>query len=343
MLRKVAIGLVGLGMIISGSAMAASDVSNSAGTQNQATAAVAVPVVAGQTTGIIINAITPNFIPANAAPVTLSGFNSRDTGRNAGAGDKKYGLWLQGAYSNIEDSTVGAGVDGDAFSGVLGLDYKLNDRMMLGVAFTYENVDLDTSTLAGAGKSESDGFGIAPYIGFSLSPQWSASATAGYSWVDYDTSRNGNTITGSFDAKRWFASGALNGSYARGNLRIMPQVGILYLNEDQDAYTESTGAAVGSTEIKLGRLSAGGRLGYVTGSVMPYVKLIGEYDFEHPDAVAIGNGTFTSDDDFGGKVGVGMDFFTARSFTGTVETSYDSLGRSELDVWTLMARLRTQF
>jgi len=357
MLRKVVIGLVGLGFMVSGAAFAASDVSNSGTKQNQVVTAQTSVIAASQTASLIAGAISNaisgglgGFVPTisvsdsgNRAPNQTTYLNSRDTGRNAGAADKPFGFWIQGAYSNLDNGTIGASADGNIVNTALGLDYKLTDRLVIGVSGLYETVDIDTGTLGGRGNLKEDGFGIAPYIGFELTPNWTANATAAYSWLSYDAKRSNNTISGSFDATRWFLNGSLDGSYAAGKIRLMPTVGIMYMEEKQDGYRDSSGGLNESNTIKIGRLSAGGKLGYAFGTFMPYVKLIGEYDFEHPDAVAIGNGTFTSAEDFGGKVGLGVNFFSAGPLSGNVEGSYDSLGRDNLDVWTISGRLRVRF
>jgi outer membrane autotransporter protein len=352
MLRKVALGLMGLGMMVSGAAFAASDVSNSGSGQGQMVTAQAAPIAASQTASLIASGIGNALGGSGGFSVTDNGtrapnqtaiLNSRDTGRNAGAGDKPFGVWIQGAYSSLDNSQAGASAEGDIINFVTGFDYKVNDRLVIGVAGVYETVDIDTNTLTGRGNVQNDGFGISPYIGYQLTPRWSANLSGGYNWLSYDSKRTNNTISGSYDATRWSVNAALNGGYSSGNIRLMPQIGVLYLEEEADAFTESNGQVNASNTIKLGRLYAGGKVGYAMGTMMPYAKLIGEYDFEHPDALAIGNGTFTNDDDVGGKVGLGVDFFSAGPLSGNVEASYDSLGRTDLDVWTISGRLRMRF
>jgi hypothetical protein len=345
MLRKVASGLAGLALLASGSAMASSVSS----TPNQAvtaqTSSQAATAAAGIISGGVSNAIGGGVVAGsnNGSTNYASYLNSRDTGRNAGAADKPFGVWVQGAYTSVDNGQTGASFDGEIINFVGGFDYKIGDRVVVGIAGMYETLDIDTNFLAGRGKLENDGFGLAPYVGFKLTDKWTADATFGYSWLSYDAKRTNNTVTGSFDAERWFINSSLNGTYSSGKVRMLPKVGVLYMEEEQDSYRESNGTIVPGNTIKLGRLYAGGRLGYAMTNFMPYVKLIGEYDFEHPDALAVGNGTFTNDEDVGGQVGVGVDFFSAGPLSGTVETSYNSLGREDLDVWSVLGRLRLRF
>lgn len=371
MIRKLFFGLVGVGMLAAAPAFAQSsatsgDASTNPVIANNAVASVAAPAASTATVGLIGNAAAGaigggfsgggvgggvggggGFAPAGGGGATPAGgsgpqsfLNSRDAGRAGGAGDKRFGAWLQGAYSTVDNTQVGLQFDGSVYNLVGGLDYMVNDKVVVGVALGYEMLDITTAF--NAGSIEADGFGVTPYIGIALTNAWSLDAAAGYTWLSYDTKRNTN-ITGSYDAERWFVASNLTGNYASGRWRLMPKVGVLYLEEESDSYRDSTGGALVGSVTKLGRISAGGRVGYAFDSVMPYFKLMGEYDFEKNGSVRLANGTFSHDDDMGGQVGVGFDFYGSNTLSGNVEASYNSLGRTDLDVWTTTARLRVKF
>ena len=267
--------------------------------------------------------------------------NSREQGRAAGNSDKRWGAWMMGAYTSIENTQSGVQLDGDVYNLVGGLDYMVTDRVVVGVSVSYENSNIDTTF--NRGKVESNGFSVLPYIGVALNNTWSASLAGGLSWVNYDVMRNSNAATGSYDADRWLISANLNGNYGFGRVRVMPMAGLLYFEETGDAYTESTGAAVAGSKSKLGRLTAGAKMGYAFNSVMPFVKLVGEYDFDKNDPVQISAGRFTHDEDFGAQIGGGFDFYGSSVLSGTVEGAYLSAGREDLNVWTVSARLRAKF
>ena len=275
--------------------------------------------------------------PSNA--VTF--MNSREQGRAAGNGDKRWGAWMMGAYTSIENTQAGVELDGSVYNLVGGLDYMVTDRVVVGLSVSYENSNIDTTF--NRGKVESNGFSVLPYVGIALNNTWSASVAGGMSWVNYDVARNNNTTTGSYDADRWLITANLNGNYGFGRVRVMPMAGVLYFEETSDAYTESTGGVVASNKTKLGRLTAGAKMGYAFNSVMPFVKLVGEYDFDKNDPVLISAGRFTHDEDFGAQIGGGFDFYGSSVLSGTVEGAYLSAGREDLNVWTVSARLRARF
>ncbi len=313
MIRKYVFGLAvagfaSLGLLASTSAFAASDVSNSGAEARQATTAVAAPIASSQTASLIGSAISSGiggfsgggagggFAPSGGtgggfAPSggqtssldkpmgnTTTFANSREQGRAAGNGDKRWGAWMMGAYTAIENTQAGLQMDGSVYNLVGGLDYAINDRVVVGVSVGYESLDLDTAF--NRGTVENDGFSVIPYVGIALNNTWSVDLAGGMSWLNYDVSRAGNTVTGAYDAERWLVSANLNGNYGFGRLRVLPKIGVLYLEEESDGYRESTGANVAGGKTKLGRLSAGGKVGYAFDSVMPFVKLIGEYDFD---------------------------------------------------------------
>ena len=366
MIRKFIFGLAvagfaSIGLLASTSAFAASDVSNSGTKSNQVTTSIVAPIASSQASTIISSAATGGFsiggtggfspsggtggfTPGGggaSAPANSTSFlNSREQGRAAGNGDKRWGAWMMGAYSSVENTQSGVQMDGNVYNLVAGLDYMVTDRMVAGITLGYETLDLDTTF--NRGKVESNGFSVIPYVGYQINNTWSADLAGGMSWVNYDVTRNTN-VTGSYDAERWLVTANLNGNYGFGRLRVMPKVGVLYLEEKGDAYRESTGGAVDGSKTKLGRLTAGGKVGYAFNSVMPFVKLIGEYDFEKNDPTLISPGRFTHDEDFGAQVGGGFDFYGSSVLSGTVEGAYLSAGREDLNVWTVSARLRAKF
>lgn len=353
--------------LVGSPAFAASDVSNTPSLANQAVASVAAPVASSQTAGLIGGAIgnsfggsiaptggfTPTgggtFAPSGGGSFSPSGgaapgpqsnlLNTRQIGKAGAASKPKIGAWAQGTYVNVDRSEAGLEMDGSVYNLVGGVDYKVTDRVVAGVALGYENVDMDTKF--NAGTYEGDGFTVAPYVGVALTPNWTADLSAGYSWLSYDVTRN-TTVKGAFDAERWYVSGNLTGNYAINRFRLAPKVGVLYLEEDQDGYTESTGNKVASNTIRLGRATAGAKVGYAFDKFVPYVKVMGEWDFEKPGSVMKNNSQLSNVDDGGLTLGVGVDFFTG-TISGGIEASYNSALRDDLDVWQGTAKIRYEF
>lgn len=347
--RRVAVSVFGLvGVTVAAPVYAASDATSSGSVANQAVASVAAPVASSQTAGLIGNAVG-SAIGGSVGSATGGAtgginrlFNTRDAGRNGGD-IRGLGLWGQGTYVNIHKTEAALGMDGDIINTMFGVDYKFTDRVLGGVAFGYENVDIKTKFNNGTYKDS--GFTLAPYLGITLTRNWAADISGGYSWLNYDVSRTNGAVKGEFDGYRWFTSGNLTGNYSYDRWRFSPKIGILYLREYQNAYRE-TGTSTASNAaqiITFGQFSGGLKTGYAFDNFMPYVKLTGQWDFEKPGAVLKSNGLMSDVGDGGGVGALGVDFGGTGPWSGTVEGAYNSIGRKDLDVWQGSAKLRYQF
>jgi hypothetical protein len=265
-------------------------------------------------------------------------FNTRQTGVSAGNAPKS-GFWVQGGYTTVEGDDTGGEFDGDVMNFLVGADFKPNSNSVVGVAIGYEDLDIDTTF--NNGTFEGSGFGITPYFGLSLSPSVSVQVLGGWTSVEYDTTRNSGAITSSFDADRIFGSASITGNVMLSkDLNLAPKATVLYVSEDQDASTDSSGVAVAATTLDLGRISFGGTLSYMGDKASPYVRVMGEYDYEKEDAVDLGNGAFSSNDDTGINGAIGVNLNLGNGVNGNLEVSSASILRDNLDVYTYTGRIR---
>lgn len=339
--------IFGMAQTASAQSTAANDqgVANNLVTQQTASAASA------QVAGLVGTAVSNVVAPAPVAPgaptaPTTTGqrgsstmyFNSRQTGVAAGNAPKA-GVWVQGGYTMVDGDDRGGEFDGDVMNFLVGFDYRIKPKMVVGVALGYEDLDIDTDF--NNGTFEGQGWGITPYFGMSLTPQWSLQVLGGWTTVDYDTTRNNGAVTSSFDADRIFGSAAIVGSFKVTNkVVIAPKLSILHLAESQDGTTDSAGNVTTGENIDLGRVSFGGTVSYLAGRVSPFVRLLGEYDYAKEDAVALGNGNFSSDDKAGLNATVGLNMNFGNGITGNIEATSATLLRENLDVYTFSGRIR---
>jgi len=265
-------------------------------------------------------------------------FNSRQTGVAAGNAPKA-GVWVQGGYTFVDGDDTGGEFDGEVINILVGADYKIKPKMVVGVALGYEDLDIDTAF--NNGTFEGQGFGITPYLGMALTPQWSIQLLGGWTTVEYDTTRNNGAITSSFDADRIYGSASIVGNFKLTNKIVAaPKLSILHLAEDQDGTTDSAGNVTAGETIDLGRISFGGTLSYLAGRVSPFVRILGEYDYAREDAVNLGNGNFSSDDEHGINATVGLNMNFGNGVIGNVEATSATLLRENLDVYTVSGRIR---
>lgn len=349
------------GFSLAASVAATSDVLASAATDqsssNTLVTSAAAPIAASQAAGIIAGAVGGSV---GGAPVVTGlasdrfaagtpYFNLRDalrqTGESAGAQDYKLNVWGNGGYTSLERTDTGGELDGRVINGVVGIDYMVKKNAVVGLAFAYEDTDIDTTFNAGTFKGS--GYTVAPYVGFAVSEKLTLDASFGYSFLEYDTTTGAQFggATSSFDATRYFIAANATGRFMfKGDkVRLSPKLGVLYLEEEQDAFTNSAGTAVAENTISLGRVSLGAELGYRVQKVEPYLKAAVEYDWEHENAVDLGNGNFSADDEVGVVAGGGINLFLSDRLSGRIEGTMNSLGRENLDVWSVTGKLNYRF
>jgi len=318
----------------SGNAISASTVVTSAET---------VGAAAAQTAGIVSDRISALSSGASgvkvssADGVTKYGYSLSldDEGKAAGNGNGKVGLWFSGSYTHVDSNKVNSHFDGDLTSGVVGIDYKVKDNLITGVALGYEESDLTTTF--NTGTEDSSGWTVAPYALFQVNKTFSVDATVGYSNLNYDVKRteprDANSITGTTDADRWFAAANVNGNWVKNKFLIGGSAGVLSVSEDKDAFTEvgSGGQAVAAKSTNLGRVHLGGDLGYNMGKLVPYVSA----DFRH-------DYNTDSTDSNSVEVGVGSRFQLGNAISASIEANTVQM-KSDLDQWGALASFRVTF
>jgi outer membrane autotransporter protein len=334
------------------SALAQSSVSDDQGQANNLVTTSVTPTVSSTTVSIISTGISNAIsLPAPSAGTVINTgdagrmlFNTRalaSEGEAAGEMAPKMGVWVQMANTWVDGSDPGGEFEGDAQNITAGLDYKVTDGAVVGVALGYELTDIDTTF--NNGTFEGNGITISPYVGVNLNKTWSLSALVSYGMIEYDNSSNNGATTGSFDATRLMGSASIEGNIYRDALRFSPKASVMYLSEDQDGYTDSAGTVIGSSTIDLGRAAAGATVGYRFNAVEPYARAMFEYDFSKEDPVNLGGGQFSSDDKFGVNAALGANFGLSDNLSGNIEGNASTIGRENLDVYTISGRLRYQF
>lgn len=362
-------------------AHAASDVSNTPTLSNKATGSVAASIASSQASTIISTAATGGFTAGtggfsaggsggfspggtggnggfggggsggftpgnggnNNTPNQPQAFDFRlnGGGESGGDGPSRNGIWAQGMWADVDKTEQYLKMHGNVYNVTIGADHRFSDRFLVGIALGYENVDFTTTF--NTGKYKDEGETVSPYFAYTLSKNWTFDAAGSYSWLSYHSNRDdGQFVSSSFSGNRVGASANMTGNFAYGNWRLQSKTGVFYSFEHQDSYTDSALEAVDTNSFALGRLSTGGKFGYDFNGVLPYIKLIAEWDFRTPASVLKINGQQSEVDHGGGESGIGIEI-NRRGFSGSLEADYNSLGRQDLDVWAIIGRVRWEF
>lgn len=245
-----------------------------------------------------------------------------------------FNVWFEGRALSAEGGRSGTRFDGTLYSVLGGFDYRIDDRLLAGVAVGHEGYDLDTGMPDGRFRGR--GFTVGPYIGILVADALVLDVWAGGTFLDYRIREAG--IAGEFDAQRWFVSANLTGTWRYGRWRIAPRVSVLYAEEKQPSYADSAGALVASQTIRLGRFAFGPEIGHAIGTVGPFMDvetfaaLRGEYDFAQDGAETLNNGVVVDSGRLGARVAFGASGSLGR-LRLRIEGNYNSIGRSDQNVW----------
>lgn len=308
-----------------------------------------------QTMGLISNRISQRMAavkdPSN--PVTYSmDDNSGQIGVAGGNAKKGIGVWVQGAYTWVDNDNTATAFDGNVITGLVGVDYLIKDRFLVGISGGYESSSIDTTF--NRGSIDGSGWMVAPYASLKLNNMFSIDATGGYAWLNYDMTRKeylttNETWTGETDATRWFAAGVINADHSINAWRLHAHAGVLYTEETKDSFNEKSTNALSPTlriaenTTTLGQGILGAKLGYAFfgGKFTPYALVQGEWDFSKDDVTVASNQTAPDESDFGLRTGLGFNLGLGSYLTATLQgetvllredyTEYKGLAKLRLD------------
>jgi outer membrane autotransporter protein len=347
-----AFGFAGLANATATSNAPANQVASSAVTQAAASAVAS--AVAGGT------ASAAGSIGTGGGAITTGGgvqssqggplWSIGQTGLAAAAASRGIGLWAQGAYTRAESSfNKGTNNDtrfkGDIWAGVVGADYRLTQRLVVGAGVGYQNVDINTTF--NAGKLKQTGWGVTPYAVFAINQTFFIDVSGGYWMLENEMARNSNTAKATYDGTRWNLGGNLNGGWSINRWRVSAAVGYLYIDAKDDAFRETGTAASAaqqsSVTTRIGQGRAGGTVGYSFGNVTPYASARVEHNFEQPKQVVnTGAGIQPAANRTGYRVGGGLNFNLSPAVSGNLAAN-TLLGKEDYTEYGFGGTIRVAF
>ncbi len=273
-------------------------------------------------------------------------------GSGLAAGDTLGGGWgVWGNYTRaaFDSKVTVAPYDATLDAFTVGVDRLFAERWVAGLLLGYE--DGRSRTFFNGGGQDSEGVLVAPYLAVLISDVFSADVSGGYTAVSYDQTRidpvDGSTLVGDLDADRWFVAGNLNAVVTSGDWVLGARAGLLYIDEEQDAYSESGGPSartLGKRNADLTQALIGFDAGYQLGDFQPYAFLTYRNDLGQDDGRSAGGlpaatGPTQADDDDEVETGFGLRYYGAQGLSGSFEW-LATVGREDFDNQTLMLTLR---
>lgn len=220
----------------------------------------------------------------------------QSTGAAAGNGASDLAVWANVGWTGLEDDNSATETDGDMWTGLLGADMALNDRLIVGAALLGEGSSLETTY--NGGKVTSHSFGINPYASYMINDVFSVTAMSGVGWSWGDTERlsGGQQVTGEFSATRYFLSGSADANIPSGNFNLNAAMGLTWSQQFTGSYTESNGTNVDDQTTSSGvyHIQAIPSYAFAVDAnqgffLEPYA--LGRYDYEFAkDKISVGTG-----------------------------------------------------
>lgn len=253
---------------------------------------------------------TANLFPATVDESLARLMSGYEGGFSQMSDYGKWGFFVNGSYGLGEkDETANEpGFEFDSYSLVTGVDYRLNEQLVLGLALSYAMTDSQVDN--NGGDVDLDGFGAAVYGSYYLGEMY-FDFIGGFGAKDYDTKRNlsysvaakagGTTVVnqsfnGSTDATDVNVSLGTGYNVSFSGFSVTPFAQLSYLKSDIDGYTESLqGAnsdagfglalALDDQEIESLASTVGFQVAKTintsSGVLTPYVRADWEHEFEN--------------------------------------------------------------
>jgi outer membrane lipase/esterase len=285
-------------------------------------------------TATMISSRVSGVLRTNLLTGDVASVSSDNSGLSAGDAPLNHGMWLNIGYTSVDDDDTVTEAETDITTYIVGYDFKISDRMALGVAVTYEKTDGDLDF--NNGDLDGDGYTIAPYFTMLLSDNLSMDVIAGYGVVDYDQDRNFGAVKSSVDADRQFFEFTVNGFTNVEQWNFTGHCSFLYAHESQDSYTESDGTRNNDNNVDFAQLFAGIEVAYQFESVEPYAVFDFEWDVQYDDIAG------ADYDDTGGNGGIGCRFFFSDQLSGDIYGS-TRFCRDDYDDYSIVGNLRYDF
>ncbi len=260
--------------------------------------------------------------------------NKETIGLSAGDASMKHGFWTNIAYTATNDDNSITESTMDINTYIMGYDYKFSDRMAIGVAVTYEQINADLAF--NNGKVDGDGYTVAPYFVMLLTDYLTMDIIAGYAIIDYDQDRDFGLVDSSVDADRQFVEFSLVGFHYIDQWNFTGHLSFIYAHEGQDSYRESDGTRIKANNVDFSQFSAGVEVAYTFKHVEPYLTLTFEHDSQYEEI------NDTSYDRSGGDGGFGCRFFFTDQLSADLYGS-TKFGRENFDEYSILGNMRYIF
>lgn len=240
-------------------------------------------------------------------------------------GDFPLDVWLSGTYAHIDNDTAASTVS--LIHG--GVDFALYPELVIGLMgqMDWTEEEDETQNFSASG------------LGWLVGPYFVAEIDNGLIWdgrVAWGQSDNQvrpfDTYEDQFNTHRWLASSNLTGGLSLGGFNLRPQLGVIYFEERQKAFTDSNSLDVGEQGVSLGRLTFSPNVTHSfsapnEATLTTNWTVKGMWDFQTADLVNLDSGIYADNDtDLRARTEFGFMLRTKNGVSFGADGFYDGIG-----------------
>ncbi len=256
--------------------------------------------------------LAPIGISSDTSSINLAAINTRlaKIRFGGGAGDELFsssrlGFFLNGTggFGETDQTKVQNASDFYSAGLISGIDYKISENFIIGLAGSYSsfNLDFDKNTDVAGGQIDSDNYSVTVYSNYSIANAYIEGVFT-YGWSDYDIERevfidsNSATVAQTSatafadpDGEQFSVSLAAGYDFYSGSLSYGPYARIAYFETAIDSYNESGARGLNlnvsqheaeSLETVLGA-QATYALSYAFGVLVPHVRAEWHHEYKN--------------------------------------------------------------
>ena len=245
-----------------------------------------------------------------------------------------WNAWVDGRYLQSDYTASAGDLDGPTWSGLAGIDYKLNSKTTIGLLVSGDRSELDSALT----NLNSHSVGIGPYLGVVLTDNIVFSANLLGSWIDSEQA--GGLLQ--FDTSRVQASAGLTGYWYSDTVRFTPGLTLTWSKD----WEKETNNLFPDRTIEIALLTPSLQLGRTvqlsdTTTVEPWAGLALDWTFLSQTDVSGGSSKNDPSTDLRVQAGFNFGFGTTTQLAVTGE--YAGLLLDDLDSYSVEANLAFQF
>ncbi len=186
---------------------------------------------------------------------------------------KGLSAWGDASLALLNNTDAASKYNGLHKAATLGTDYRIDDQLVVGVAFTPDQADINLRSIDG--NRTSTGISGAAYAGYKFDDTYAVSAIAGYGRA-FNFSRQpvaGVEVKDNYNTNRYLAQLSASAAYLlQDDLRVIPSLSYTHSVESESRHHSSDGADIKIPTVRLGTVKAGAQLDYaVTEQIVPFV------------------------------------------------------------------------